>query len=53
MKHVCDPCGYVYDPSQGDPSNGVAPGTAFADIPASWVCPLCGAGKDVFYEVKD
>ena len=28
-KYVCDICGYVYDPAEGDPDNGVAPGTAF------------------------
>ena len=52
MKHVCDPCGYVYDPAEGDSASGVKPGTAFADLPASWVCPLCGVGKDQFYDVK-
>ena len=30
--------------------NGVAPGTAFEDIPEDWVCPLCGVGKDEFSE---
>ena len=49
-KYVCSVCGYVYDPAQGDPDNGVAPGTAFADVPESWVCPLCGVGKDMFNE---
>ena len=47
-KYVCEVCGYVYDPAVGDPDNGVAPGTAFADIPDSWACPECGAGKDEF-----
>ena len=28
-KYVCDICGYVYDPAEGDPDNGVAPGTAW------------------------
>jgi len=51
QKHVCDPCGYVYDLTEGDPANGVKPGTAFADLPATWVCPLCGVGKDQFYSV--
>ena len=32
-KYVCDPCGYVYDPQLGDPDNGIAPGTAFKDLP--------------------
>jgi rubredoxin len=47
-KYVCDICGYVYDPAKGDPANGVAPGTAFADLPESWVCPDCGATVDDF-----
>jgi rubredoxin len=51
VKYVCDPCGYVYDSAEGDPSNGVKPGTNFADLPAGWVCPMCGAAKDVFYSV--
>lgn len=48
--YECEPCGYVYDPAVGDPDNGVAPGTAFADLPEDWVCPVCGAGKDEFKE---
>ena len=48
MKYVCDLCGYVYDESTGDPDSGVAPGTAWKDVPEDYVCPLCGAGKDSF-----
>ena len=48
MKYECEPCGYVYDPAVGDPDNGVAAGTEFADLPADWVCPLCGVDKDSF-----
>ena len=48
--YVCSVCGYVYDPNAGDPDNGVAPGTAFEDLPGEWVCPLCGAGKEMFDE---
>ena len=47
MKYVC-PCGYEYDPAKGDPDNGVAPGTKWEDVPADWVCPVCGLGKDAF-----
>lgn len=47
-KWVCTVCGYVYDPAAGDPDSGIAPGTAFEDIPENWVCPLCGVGKDMF-----
>ena len=47
-KYVCKICGYIYDPAEGDPDNGVAPGTAFADLPEDWVCPLCAVDKDEF-----
>lgn len=47
-KYVCQVCGYVYDPEVGDPQNGVAAGTPFENLPADWVCPVCGAGKDRF-----
>ena len=47
-KYVCDLCGYVYDPKVGDSDNGIAPGTNFEDLPADWVCPLCGADKESF-----
>jgi len=51
-KYVCTVCGYVYDPAQGDPDNGIDPGTRFEDLPADWVCPLCGASKDEFEKEK-
>jgi rubredoxin len=47
-KYECTLCGYIYDPAEGDPDNGVPAGTAWADVPADWVCPLCGATKDDF-----
>ena len=47
-KYVCSVCGYVYDPADGDPDNGVATGTAFKDVPDDWACPVCGAAKDMF-----
>ena len=47
-KFVCDICGYIYDPEAGDPDNGVEPNTAFEDIQDDWVCPICGATKDMF-----
>jgi rubredoxin len=47
-KYVCAVCGYVYDPVQGDPENGIAPGTKFKDLPDGWECPVCGAPKSDF-----
>ena len=42
-KHVCDVCGYVYDPAEND-------NVAFEDLPDDYTCPLCGVGKDQFSE---
>lgn len=36
-KWVCTVCGYVYE---GD--------VPFEELPADWVCPLCGVGKEFF-----
>jgi rubredoxin len=50
-KYRCTICGYIYDPEIGDPDSGVEPGTAFEEIPDSWVCPVCGAPKDLFEQI--
>ena len=47
-KYVCTVCGYVYDPEQGDVDNDIKPGTSFENLPDTWVCPICGVGKDEF-----
>ena len=51
-KYRCTVCDYIYDPAVGDPDSGIAPGTAFEDLPDDWSCPLCGVGKDMF-ELRD
>ncbi|MFY9214180.1 MAG: rubredoxin [Tissierellaceae bacterium] len=45
---VCGPCGWVYDPAVGDPDGDIPPGVAFEDLPEDYVCPVCGATKDLF-----
>ena len=47
-KYQCGICGHVYDPVEGDPDTGIAPGTPFAMIPDGWRCPDCGASKTDF-----
>ncbi len=42
-KYKCCVCGYIYD----DKVEAIK----FKDLPDDWVCPLCGAGKDVFIEI--
>lgn len=46
--YVCLLCGYVYDPEMGDPTQDIAPGTPFAQVPDDWVCPLCYVPKTEF-----
>lgn len=51
QSYRCTICQYIYDPAAGDPDNGIPPETPFAELPESWVCPLCGAGKELFEAV--
>ena len=51
-RYKCAVCGHVYDPKLGDPDSGIAPGTAFEDIPADWVCPICGVGKEDYVKMQ-
>jgi rubredoxin len=51
-KYQCTVCGYVYDPVEGDPDGGIAPGTPFEDIPDNWSCPVCGVSKSEFERVE-
>jgi rubredoxin len=50
-KYECTACGYIYDPAEGDPENGIPKGTPFEKLPEDWVCPLCSVGKDQFEKV--
>ncbi len=52
-KYVCLICGWIYDPTIGDPAGGIKPGVPFEKLPDSWVCPLCGVGKDQFEKVVE
>jgi rubredoxin len=38
MKYMCESCGFIYDPEEGDPDGGIPPGTEFEDIPDTWFC---------------
>ena len=50
---MCEACGWIYDPDEGDPDSGIEPGTPFEDIPDSWFCPVCGARKADFEPVEE
>lgn len=47
-KWQCTVCRFIYDPAEGDPGGGIAPGTAFEDLPEDWVCPVCGSPKSKY-----
>ncbi len=48
----CKLCGFIYDEKEGLPEEGIAPGTAWKDIPADWLCPVCGVKKSQFHMVE-
>ncbi|MBU1319467.1 MAG: rubredoxin [candidate division Zixibacteria bacterium] len=47
-KHICMVCGWIYDPEEGFPENGIEPGTPFEDLPEAFFCPVCAATKEHF-----
>ena len=48
----CIVCGYTYDEAAGDPEHGIAPGTLWADVPDTFVCPECGVDKGAFEMIE-
>lgn len=52
-RYRCVVCEHIYDPAEGDPDTGIAPGTAFEDLPDDWSCPDCGAGKADYEPIDD
>ncbi len=44
-KYHCTICGYIYDDAKEE--------VKFEDLPEDWACPLCGATKDMFEELKE
>ncbi len=50
-KYKCMVCGYIYDPEEGDDTQGIQKGTQFDKLPEDWTCPVCGATKDQFEEI--
>jgi rubredoxin len=50
---ICESCGFIYDPEEGDPDGGIDPGTPFDDIPDDWFCPVCGARKQDFVPYEE
>jgi rubredoxin len=50
--YMCVVCGFIYDEALGRPEEGIAAGTAWADVPSDWLCPECGVQKSEFEMVE-
>ena len=44
MKYQCDVCQWIYDEEKE--------GVKFEDQHENYVCPICGAGKDMFTKLE-
>lgn len=51
IEWMCGVCRYMHVAQEGDPKGSIPPGTLFEDLPDNWVCPVCKAGKDKFFDV--
>lgn len=49
---MCISCGWIYREDQGDRHGGIAPGTAWDDVPDDWRCPDCGTPKSDFEMIE-
>ncbi len=52
MEFQCPYCPYVYNKEEGDPDNGIAPGTKFEALSETWMRPVCEAEKMRFGNQK-
>ena len=50
--YMCLICGFLYNEEHGRPDEGIPPGTRWEDVPLSWRCPDCGAGREEFEMVS-
>jgi rubredoxin len=51
-KYEC-PCGYVYDPEEGDYEHNVDSGTGWDELPEDWLCPKCDSEQEFFEQLDD
>jgi len=45
---MCRECGYLYDPTEGDPESRIKQGTPFPEVSSQWNCPVCFTPKSNF-----
>ena len=49
---MCLICGLIYDEAKGSAQDGLPPGMRWAEVPDTWLCPECGAGKQDFEMIE-
>lgn len=49
---MCVVCGFIYSEAVGLPEEGIPVGTAWDDVPDTWLCPDCGVTKADFEMVE-
>jgi rubredoxin len=51
-RHECRWCKTRYDPEFGDQWQGIAAGTVFEELPATYCCPVCEAPKEDYEQIR-
>ena len=51
--HQCAECHTEYSEQYGDPLGGIDAGTPFAELPANWNCPTCGATQSKYITMRE
>lgn len=51
--HQCVECHTEYSEQYGDPLGGIDTGTPFAELPADWTCPTCGAPQSKYITMRE
>lgn len=52
-RYRCEVCDYVYDEARGEPREGFAAGTPWAEVPDDWCCPDCGVREKIDFLPAD
>lgn len=52
-EYQCLVCGFCYAEAAGMSGDGIPSGTIWEQVPARWLCPLCGAAKKDFKVIHE
>src|SRR5690606_9101820 len=49
--YQCENCFTIYDEAYGNEAANISVGTAFVNLPESYICPVCGSPKSFYHLV--